>query len=207
MLALGAVEVVSLLIGFSPSASIDSALPEVPGDIDVDVPDAPDAGAVAFGPLSYMLGWLSVGRMPVLVLFVIFLTAFALSGYAVQWLALRALGFALVAPLAAVPAVVGGAYATRHLGRWLGRFFPREQTEAASQKDMIGSYATILRGEARKGQPAEAKTHDLRGRSHYVLIEPDDAEATYTAGQRVFIVGQDRNIYRAVTRVTPKEEP
>ena len=40
---------------------------------------------------------------------------------------------------------------------------------------MVGSYATIIRGEAKRGQPAEAKTYDLRGRTHYVLIEPDDA--------------------------------
>jgi len=198
MLAIGAVELASLLIGFSPSSSIESVLPEV------DVPDldAPGDGldGVELGPLSAVLSWFSVGRMPILVLFVIFLTAFGLAGWAVQAIA-SSLGGTLNAWLAAVPAVVAGAFATRHLGRWLGRIFPRDQSEAASQMDLIGSYATIIRGEAKKGQPAEAKTTDLRGRTHYILLEPGEAGTTYGAGDRVFIVGKDRNVYRGVHRI------
>ena len=116
------------------------------------------------------------------------------------------MGATLNAWLAAVPAFVVGAYSTRHLGRWLGRIFPRDHSEAASQRDLIGSYATILRGEARHGQPAEAKTTDLRGRTHYVLVEPKDETTIYSAGDRVFIVGKDRNIYRAITRITSQKE-
>lgn len=197
MLAIGAIEVASLLIGFSPSASLESALPDAP-EIDADVPDASGAELGAF---SQVLGWLSIGRLPILVLLVIFLTSFALSGYAVQWLAAALVGGPLNAWIATIPALVGGAYGTRHFGRWLGAIFPRDHTEAASQKDMIGSYATILRGEAVRGQPAEAKTYDLRGRSHYVRIEPDEEGVTYAAGQRVFIVGHDKGVYRAVTRI------
>lgn len=203
MLAIGVLEVVSLLIGFSPSGSIEDALPDVP---DTDVPDAPDAGGAELNSFTQVLGWLSVGRLPLLMLFVIFLTAFGLSGWIVQWIAERAIGFPINAWLAAIPALIAGAYATRHIGRWLGRIFPRDQTEAASQKELIGSYATVIRGEARRGQPAEAKTTDLRGRSHYILLEPDDPALTYEAGSRVFIVGQDKNIYRAVTRISKPQE-
>lgn len=198
MLAIGAIELASLLIGFSPSSSIEAILP------DVDIPDieAPDAGALELGPLSATLSWFAVGRVPVLVLLVIFLTAFALGGYLVQGVASSSFGGPISPWLASIPALVGAAYATRHLGRLLGRIFPRDHSEAASQKEMIGSFATIIRGEAKQGQPAEAKTYDLRGRSHYVLIEPDDAETTYAAGDRVFIIGKKRNIYRAVTKVS-----
>jgi hypothetical protein len=207
MLAIGALELVSLLIGFSPSGAVEFMLPEVDAKVDVAVPDAGGVdGIQAFSPLSATLGWLSVGRVPILVLLVIFLTAFALAGYIVQWAAASAFGTPLNAWLAAIPAVAGGAYAMRHVGRWLGSIFPRDHTEAASQKDLIGSYATIIRGAAKRGQPAEAKTYDLRGRTHYVLIEPDDAATTYGAGARVFIVGQDKNIYRAVTKIKAQEE-
>jgi hypothetical protein len=199
MLAIGVLEAVSLLIGFSPFGSIEDALPDVP---DPDVLDAPDASGAEIGPFSQVLGWLSVGRLPLLMLLVIFLTAFGLSGWIVQWIAERTIGVPISAWLAAIPALIAGAYATRHLGRWLGRIFPRDHTEAASQKELIGSYATIIRGEAKQGQPAEAKTTDLRGRSHYILLEPDDPALTYGAGDRVFIVGQDKNIYRAVTRLS-----
>lgn len=206
MFAIGAIELASLLIGFSPSSSIESVLPEV--DVpDLDAPDAPDAdlSGADLGPLSAILSWFSVGRMPILVLLVIFLTAFGLTGYIVQAIA-TGLGGPLNAWLAAIPALVGAAFATRHLGRWLGRIFPRDHSEAASQLDLVGSYATVIRGEARKGQPAEAKTTDLRGRTHYVLIEPNDADTAYAAGDRVFIVGKNSNIYRAVHRISQPEE-
>ena len=64
--------------------------------------------------------------------------------------------------------------------------------------------ATIIRGEAKRGQPAEAKAQDLRGRTHYVLIEPADDGMVYTSGDRVFLVGRERNIYRAITRIDTK---
>ena len=41
-------------------------------------------------PLSATLGWLSVGKVPILVLFVIFLATFGLAGYLIQNLAGRA---------------------------------------------------------------------------------------------------------------------
>lgn len=201
MLAIGAIELLSLLIGFSPSASIETVIPEIdPPDL-----DAPEMSGAEPGALSQVLSWFNIGRVPVLVLLVIFLTAFAVSGYVLQWAATGALGVPFNAWLAAVPALVAGAYATRHLGRWVGRIFPRDHSEAASKKELIGSYATIIRGEARKGKPAEAKTSDLRGRTHYILLEPNEAGTTYAAGDRVFIVGQDKNIYRAITRLNPPQ--
>lgn len=202
MLAIGVIELLSLLIGFSPSASIEAALPGI------DVPDleAPELGGAEVGPLSHVLSWFSVGRLPFLALLIIFLTGFALSGYIVQWAAISAVGTALDPWLASIPALIGASLATRHLGRWLGDIFPRDQSEAASRSDLIGSYATIIRGEARQGQPAEAKTTDLRGRTHYILLEPGDPGTTYAAGDRVFLTGRDKNIYRAITRLTPPQE-
>lgn len=222
MLAIGVIELVALLVGFSPSASIESALPDI--DIpDLHVPEiagpdlhVPDLHApelhdgelshVEAGPLSLILGWLSVGRVPILVLFVIGLTSFAVAGYVVQWTALGALGFALNAGVAAIPAAIAAGYAMRWLGRWLGHIFPKDHTEAASRQDLVGAYATIIRGTARQGQPAEAKTTDLRNRTHYILLEPNEAGQSYTAGDRVFIVGQDRNVYRAVTKLERSSE-
>jgi membrane protein implicated in regulation of membrane protease activity len=222
MLAIGVIELVALLVGFSPSASIESALPDIHvPDLhvpelhapDLHVPDAhgPELHAgelshVEAGPLSLILGWFSVGRVPILVLFVIGLASFAIAGYVIQWTATGLLGFALSAGIASIPAVIAAGYSMRWLGRWLGRIFPKDHTEAASRQDLIGSYATIIRGTAKQGQPAEAKTTDLRNRTHYILLEPDEAGQTYTAGDRVFIVGQDRNVYRAVTKLERARE-
>ncbi len=200
MLAIATLELVSLLVGFSPSASLESALP------DVEVPDTPDMAGAEIGPFSVVLGWLSVGRLPLLVLLVIALTSFGLAGWAVQALATAVAGGAINGWLAAIPALAAGAFATRHIGRWLGRIFPRDQTEAASQQELVGSFATVIRGSARQGQPAEAKAQDLRGRTHYLLLEPNEPGVTYGAGDRVFIVSKDRNVYRAVDRLPDREE-
>lgn len=201
MLAIGVVEAVSLLSGFSPTAAIEDALP------DIDLPeaglDAPAMNGAEIGPFSLILGWLSVGRVPLLIVFVIALTSFGLAGWLIQGLAGQVMGAPLTPWLASIPALAASAFACRHLGRWLGRIFPRDHTEVASQRELIGSYATIIRGEAKIGQPAEAKTTDLRGRTHYVLLVPDDAGTVYSAGDRVFIVGQDKNVYRAITKLTP----
>ena len=202
MLAIGVVELLSLLTGFSPSSAIETAFPAL------DVPDleAPELSGAEIGPLSQILSWFSVGRLPFLALLVIFLTGFALSGYLVQAAAIGLIGTTLGAWIATIPALIGASFATRHLGRWLGSILPRDQSEAASRAELIGSYATILRGEAKQGQPAEAKTTDLRGRTHYILLEPGDGGTTYVAGDRVFIIGREKNIFRAITRLAPPEE-
>lgn len=203
MLAIGVIELVALLFGVSPSSSIESLLPDVdPPDLaDVDGVEGVSAG---LSPLSATLGWLSVGRVPILVLFVIFLTAFGLAGYLVQSAAASVFGSALPTWLAALPAALAGILSMRYGGQGLGRIFPRTQTDAASQAEMVGSYATVIRGEARIGQPAEAKTTDLRGRTHYVLIEPAEEADVYGTGTRVFLVKRERNIYKAITRIDTK---
>lgn len=198
MLGIGAIELVALLMGFSPSAAIDASLPDFdPPEVDVDGPD----GAIELGPLSATLNWLSVGKVPFLVLLVIFLTSFGLGGYLVQAITTQLLGSMMPAWLAALPALTVAAYACRHLGAWFGRVFPQVETDATSQKDLVGGFATIIRGEARQGAPAEAKTKDGRGRTHYILVEPEEAGQALTAGRRVFLIRQQGNIYRAVTRV------
>jgi hypothetical protein len=207
MLAIGVIELVALFSGFSPSSSIESALPDVP---DVDAPDLPGPdvdgvdGVHGLSPLSATLGWLSVGRVPILVLLVILLATFGLAGYLIQNLAASWFGGPLASWFAAIPAAIAGLFAMRYGGQWLGRIFPRTQTDAASQAEMVGSYATVIRGEAKRGQPAEAKTYDLRGRTHYVLIEPAEESDVYGTGSRVFLVSRDRNIYRAITRIDTK---
>lgn len=200
MLAIGALELLALLGGFSPTASIEAALPEI------DLPDTPELSGAEFGPFSLILGWLSVGRLPLLVLLIIFLSSFAISGYSLQWAAIAATGAALPPFAASLVALVGGAFGMRHFGRWLGRLFPRDHSEAASQAELVGSYATIIRGEAKPGQPAEAKAQDLRGRTHYLLLEPRDSGQSFAAGARVLIVSRNRNVYRAVDRLDPVEE-
>ncbi|MEM9494911.1 MAG: YqiJ family protein [Pseudomonadota bacterium] len=215
MLMLAVVELIGALMGMPASAMLDSIVPEIDADIDVDldleadyaggpldidapnVPSAPNPGA-----LSQVLGWLCVGKVPVLVLFIVFLTAFGLSGFVVQSLAHGLAGAYLPSIIAAVPAFAAAVPATRIAGLTLSKIMPKEQTEAVSQKAFIGKVATIVRGEARKGVPAEAKLTDGFGQTHYVLVEPDEEGAAFPQGADVIIVRQSGSIYQAIANTS-----
>lgn len=221
MLIIAAVELVGALMGMPASAMLDSLLPEIDADIDLDIDtdldidadvdleadyaggpldaDAPSIpNAPGPGALSQILGWLCVGKVPILVLLIVFLTAFGLSGMLIQSAVAGIIGAPLPSFIASIPAVMAAIPVTRFFGLILAKIMPKEQTEAISQKQFIGKVATIIRGKARKGAPAEAKLTDSFGQTHYVLIEPDDEAKTFTQGAAVIIVKQSGSIYQAI---------
>lgn len=213
VIAIAAVELVSMMLGASVSSAVDSLLPDLELDAEIDVagglesasPDIPDAPGP--GPLSTVLGWLCVGRVPVLVLLILFLSAFGVTGLAVQNLSNTLIGLVPPGWVAAIPAVVAALPFTRGAGLIFARIMPKEETEAVSQKTFIGKMAQIIRGQARQGQPAEAKLTDSFGQQHYVLVEPDSPDATFGPQEFVLIVSQQASIYRAVRTDNPAMAP
>lgn len=199
MAVIGALEVAGMLFGAAPSTLIEQALPDLDA-LEADAPEAPHAPAGAF---SQMLSWLCVGRVPVLVLFVVFLTAFGAAGLALQGLVKAVLGFYLPGLIAMAPAIALALPATRAAGLGLAKIMPREESEAVSDEVFIGKVATIIRGEAKRGLPAEAKLKDLHGQTHYILVEPDGESDVYANGAEVLIVQKVGAIYRAI----PNEHP
>lgn len=95
MLLLGILELLSLVLG-NFSGWLDGLLPE---SFDADLTDHP-AGEAGF--LSHFFSWLYVGRVPVLMLLICFLTLFGGIGLSLQSLIQQYLGFFLPA-LAAIP--------------------------------------------------------------------------------------------------------
>lgn len=197
MLAIGALELAALLMGLSASSAIDSVLPDLDSDL-------PDASGAEIGPLSSVLSWLSFGRVPSLVALVLGLCGFAVGGIATQFAARGILAGPIPAALAAIPGLVVAAYAMRIGGSLLAPLFGALHSDVASREDFIGSFATIIRGTARQGAPAEAKTTDNRGNTHYVLVEPSDASEEFAAETRVFIVSRNANVYRAITKISSR---
>jgi len=192
-LAIAIIELLGLLFGAQPSAVVDSALP----DFDADIPD------MELGPLSQSLSWLSFGRLPALVVLILITASFGLVGFAVQEVLRQTFGFALDPWLASVPAVFGAAFITRHVGLAIARIMPKEESEAVSTKAFVGRVATVFRGVAGPGQPAEAKLTDIHGKTHYVLIEPDDGEPAMPEGSEVVIIRQQGSVYRAISKLKP----
>lgn len=211
-------EVFSLFLGASLSQLLDGMAPDLDVDIDVDIDLTPDletgaldvAGSSGFGDslevpdpssqgwLASALAWLTIGRVPSLIILVILLTSFGLVGLGIQTALMKVLGIALPASLICVPAIAVALISTRKSGLFLARIMPKEESDAVSQEAHIGAMAYIFRGNAQVGQPAEAKLSDRHGHTHYVLLEPDLDSDTLKQGETVLIVGKSSNTYRAI---------
>jgi len=189
-LAIAMIELAGLLFGAQPSALVDSALPDLDTDMEL-------------GPLSHTLSWLSFGRLPALVVIILITASFGLCGFALQEALRRTLGFALDPWIASVPAAMGAAFITRHAGLAIARVMPREESDAVSTKAFVGRVATVFRGVAGPGSPAEAKLTDIHGKTHYLLIEPDEGESVMPEGSEVVIIRQEGPVYRAISKLKP----
>lgn len=198
MLTILAMELVGLIFGAALSDLVDGMLPEfdLDADLDVDGPDVPDLASA--GVVEQMLGWLSVGKVPALMLLVILLTGFGLTGLVAQNTLNSLAGFYLPGLVMAVPAFIASLFITRYAGLGLARVMPKEETDAVSTDTFIGQVAEILRGEAQIGTPAEAKLKDIKGMTHYVLVEPDVAGATFKAGDSVLLVEKRGAVFIAI---------
>jgi len=176
MLLIAIVEGIAMLVGANLSEWLQHTLPD-PWDS-------------VHGPFDKLLGWLYVGKVPVLVLLVLFLAGFALTGFALNLVAHRFLG-AWVPPLIAVPlAFFATLPMVRILGAGLVRLIPQDQTYAVSFASLVGRVATIVNGTARQGYPAQARVPNEHGQNIYVMVEPDSEGAIFESGERVLLVKQ-----------------
>jgi hypothetical protein len=220
MFAIAALEVLSTLMGAGLSRMIDSLLPDSLGDIDLDADADIDAdvdtdidadidtdvdAGVAHGgggsggdfALSVLLGWLCIGQVPILILAIIFLTVFGLSGLLLQGISSSVTGGLLPGGLISFPAAVVGIGGVRVFGRMFARLIPTVQSSAVSKRSFIGRIATITLGTARPNAPTQGKLYDSYGQAHYVMIEPDEDDV-FETGDQVLIVSQRGATYRAI---------
>lgn len=173
MVGLTVIEGVGLLFAHSPAQALDGLLP--------DMPDMPDG-------LEHALGWLHLGRVPALVLLILFLTGFSVSGYGVQALAGTLSGRLLPWWLASLPAAFSGLCCMRAIGGLLARAMPHHETTAVSGQSLVGRVGVITQGIARSGLAAQTRVRDTNGDLHYVLLEPDIAGDTFAEGDWVLLV-------------------
>lgn len=142
-----------------------------------------------------LLGWLGIGKVPLLMLLVVFLALFGLAGLAIQQFAgpLPAWIAAPAAAAAALPLTGFGA-------RGLARIMPGDETTAVSLDSLVGRRGTITIGTARRGSPAQARVADIHGQPHYVMVEPYDDSQSIGEGETVRLDRREGNIFIAVGR-------
>jgi len=185
LVTLSVLEGVGLLLSYSPSSFLDSLLPEIPDGVD--------------GPL----GWLHLGQVPILVLLVVFLAGFAISGYVIQSGAKALVNHLLPAWIASIPAVFAGLSTVSALGALIARIMPRDESSAVSEQSLLGRAGVIVRGTARHDYAAEAKVRDLQGRAHYVMVECDIEGESFAEGESVLLVSKLSSRYRCIRNPHP----
>jgi hypothetical protein len=181
ILSIAVIEGIALLIGTTATGWLDSLLHHSPDgflDHSPDTPESPDS----------WLGWLHLGKVPLLVLVVLFLALFALIGFALDLVAAGVFG-AMIPPLIAAPvAAVAGVPQVRGGGGGIAHLIPSDQTYAVSLDTLVGRVAVIVSGTARLGYPAQGKVTSEHGQVHYVMVEPDVAEVTFAQNDAVLLV-------------------
>lgn len=149
------------------------------------------------GDLGGGLDWLNVGRLPLLMLLVVFLTVFGLAGLVLQG-AVLAVTHKLLPWFGAVPAAIAlAAPLTRWLGAGLARVLPRDETTAVAIDTLLGRRARIVLGTARRGHPARARVEDQHGQAHYVMVEPVD-DTSLTEAALLLLTARHGDIFEAV---------
>lgn len=193
MVAIGALELFFTLFGSGLSSLLEAGLPDLTPDGPMDA-----TGFEEVTPLSRLLGWLRVGQVPILILFIVLLTAFGLIGLVTQYFSKMFFGFLLPSPLVAAGAFVAALPCVRVCGGWLARWMPRDETEAVSEDSFIGRIATVTTGLASAGRPAEARLQDQFKQTHYIRVEPDDPAESFPAGTAVLLVKREGNLFKAI---------
>jgi hypothetical protein len=174
---LGSIEAITLLVGVSLSGFFDHlAAPHFDLAHDIDA----DSG----------LGWLHLGRVPVLVLLVLFLTGFAIIGFTCNAVAYQVLGSYLNPWLSSIVAFLSAILIVRVCGSALARIIPSDETSAVTLDTLVGHVAVIVNGTARKNYPAQARVTTEKGQTFYIQVEPESTTEQFVQNDSVLLVKQ-----------------
>jgi hypothetical protein len=177
-----------LMIGLVEAIGLGGSAVELEADVDGD------AG---------LLAWLGLGRLPLLIVLVVFLALFGIIGLVVQQVASGLAGAPLPPLLASGGAALAALPLTGVAGRGLARVLPRDETTAVPLDSLVGRTGAIVTGEARSGCPARARVADRHGQAHYVMVEPDNAGQIFREGETVLLVRRDAETFRAIAYDNP----
>jgi hypothetical protein len=190
MLGLALVELIALVTGSSVNDVVDDFVVSHTG-LGASEGNAVEAtSAETPGPIGRFLAWLHIGKVPVLMVLILFLSSFGLIGLGLQESLRLLLGFALP-PLIAAPVIFLVCLTpVRWLSGQLSRVMPKDETSAIQLDQLTGRMATVVGGTARARLPAQARVRDAFGTDHYVLVEPENADEQFSTGSMVLLVRQ-----------------
>ncbi|WP_130802193.1 YqiJ family protein [Acinetobacter ihumii] len=194
-LFIGILELFLLIIG-SSSQLLDQFLPDQLNDYQTEV----DLDA-NHGILWQFLDWLYLGKIPLLVWLIIFLTIYGLTGLILQGIFYHFTEQYFSAWLIAAAVLFLSMPLVRWFSAIISRILPKDETTAIYIEDLIGQQAEIILGIAKVSSPAQAKVKDQFGQTHYVLVEPEDDEV-FQQGQIVILTRKTTLGFQAISQHT-----
>jgi hypothetical protein len=176
--ALTLIEMLCLLVGFSLGEAFDKA----------DIDDHGGAG---------LFSWINVGGVPILILVLLVLGIFAISGFVIQGIAL-----AVWQPLPAVAASLAAFFvsmpAVRFSSEFVARIVPRDETYAVDLADFIGRTGEVTVGPLDQGLPGRIRVKDRHGNWHVMRARAAKDEAPIPIGAEALIVDRVADVFVAI---------
>lgn len=199
MFVIGLLEMVSVLFGglsqsldgLLPDALLESTAPEFKLPLD------------KVGAFLWLLGWLYVGRVPVMMLFVIALAVFGAVGWLLQLAWWNLSGSLMMGWLAVVLAGALSLPLIRICAAWWYKIMPKDENYAVAEDALIGRVGVVITGTATAQNAAEIRVKDHLGQTHYAMILADGG-VDLVQGTQVLIVSRQGHLYHAIENVNAK---
>ncbi|ASW07335.1 OB-fold-containig protein [Rhizobium sp. 11515TR] len=181
LIGLTAIEILSMLLGFSLSELIGK--PHFEGHD---------------GVLAGLLSWINIGGVPLLILIMLALGIFAVTGFAIQTVA-DVIWAPLPAIAAAVPALAVTIPLVRGSTRMIARIVPRDETYVVEADDFVGRIGTVSIGPLDQGLPGRVSVKDAHGNWHQLRASAAKGESPLPIGAQVLLVDRKADIFIAVS--------
>ena len=183
MLALGGIELLATLIGFSISELIGK-------EAAVDS----DSG----NGLGGLFLWINAGRLPLLILIILALGVFSIAGFFLQGLA-HGVGLSVPTPIAALAAAAVSLPAIRVTSRGIARIIPRDETYVVNEADFVGHVAEVSVGPLDQGLPGRVRLKDVFGNWHSLVARAGPDSPPLPVGASVLLVDRDAKSFIAIS--------
>jgi hypothetical protein len=185
MVALGGIELLATLVGFS--------LSHIGKDIGVETDS--DSG------LGGLFLWINAGRLPLLILIILALGVFSIAGFFLQGLA-HGVGISVPASIAALAATALSLPVIRVTSRGIARIIPRDETYAVDEADFIGHVAEVSIGPLDQGLPGRVRLKDVFGNWHSLVARASPESTPLPVGASVLLVDRDAKCFIAISAPT-----
>ena len=183
MLALGGIELLTTLVGFSISELVGK---EFTTETDTD------------SGLGGLFLWINAGRLPLLILIILVLGLFSIIGFLLQGLA-HGIGLSVPTPIAALAAAACSIPAIRVTSRGIARIIPRDETYAVNDADFVGHVAEVSVGPLDQGLPGRVRLKDVFGNWHSLVARASPDSAPLPVGASVLLVDRDAKSFIAIS--------